>query len=210
PAYLDLRIAKIHHITPHPTREKLYLSALAVGDPPNHPLHLAAQKVFADLGITVPDGVESYRSVVSGLREFYGLEQLRGRRVVAVCNLKAVKLGGVESTAMVLAADNSEGEKAPTKVELVSPPEGSVGSGVEFEGYELPAGAGGRPEVIKGKKYWEHLVGGLRTDGEGRVVFDGERVGAEGFREHKMEGQRKLGRAGGWCRVETLVNSAVH
>jgi methionyl-tRNA synthetase len=46
------------------------------------------------------------RSIVSGVAEFYTPEQMVGKRVVVVANLKPVKLRGELSEGMVLASDD--------------------------------------------------------------------------------------------------------
>ena len=48
---------------------------------------------------------EEKRQVVSGIRKYYSPEDLVGKKVVLVSNLKPVKLRGVESHGMVLAAE---------------------------------------------------------------------------------------------------------
>ena len=47
--------------------------------------------------------------VVSGLAKFIPLEDLAGRRVVIVANLKPANMRGVKSQAMVLAASSPDG-----------------------------------------------------------------------------------------------------
>ncbi|CAB3389718.1 MULTISPECIES: methionine--tRNA ligase [Kyrpidia] len=59
-------------------------------------------KLMIDLGSEV-------RQVVSGIAQYYRPEELVGQRVVVVTNLKPVKLRGVESRGMILAA--SEGDR---------------------------------------------------------------------------------------------------
>lgn len=54
---------------------------------------------------------EEKRQVVSGIAEYYKPEDLLGKTVVVVANLKAAKLRGVESQGMILAADAPEGVK---------------------------------------------------------------------------------------------------
>lgn len=54
---------------------------------------------------------EEKRQVVSGIAEYYKPEDLIGKTVVIVANLKAAKLRGVESQGMILAADAPEGVK---------------------------------------------------------------------------------------------------
>ena len=48
------------------------------------------------------------RQVVSGIKEYYKPEELIGKKVVLVCNLKPVKLCGVESQGMILCADDGK------------------------------------------------------------------------------------------------------
>jgi methionyl-tRNA synthetase len=50
------------------------------------------------------------RQVVSGIAQFYSPEDLEGKKVVLVANLKPVKLRGVESQGMILAASD-KGDK---------------------------------------------------------------------------------------------------
>ena len=48
---------------------------------------------------------EEERQVVSGIKEHYKAEDLVGKKVVIVANLKPIKLRGEESKGMVLAAE---------------------------------------------------------------------------------------------------------
>jgi len=48
------------------------------------------------------------RQIVAGIGKKYGPEELIGRRIVIVANLKPAKLMGVESQGMVLAAGDAE------------------------------------------------------------------------------------------------------
>ncbi|CAN0045512.1 unnamed protein product, partial [Choristocarpus tenellus] len=50
------------------------------------------------------------RSIASGLREHCTLEEMSGRLVLVVCNLKAAKLAGFLSNGMVLAAKGDNGK----------------------------------------------------------------------------------------------------
>ena len=59
------------------------------------------------LKLTLFDGVKE-RTVASGLALYYKPEQLVGRRVVLVANLKPAKLCGVESQGMILAATDRD------------------------------------------------------------------------------------------------------
>ena len=56
------------------------------------------------LKLVLDDG-EGDRQVVSGIAKWYRPEDLVGRKVIVVANLKPAKLRGVESNGMILAAD---------------------------------------------------------------------------------------------------------
>ena len=65
------------------------------------------------------------RTVVSGIAQFYSPEELIGKNVVLVANLKPAVLAGIESNGMILCADGGD------KVILINPPEDApVGSRV--------------------------------------------------------------------------------
>ena len=59
------------------------------------------------LKLIVDDG-EGERQVCSGISPWYKPEDLIGKKVVLVANLKPAKLCGLESNGMILAADCSE------------------------------------------------------------------------------------------------------
>ena len=65
------------------------------------------------LKLTLNDGTGTPRTVASGLALWYKPEELVGRRVVLVANLKPAVLCGVESQGMILAATDhtAEGEE---------------------------------------------------------------------------------------------------
>ena len=52
------------------------------------------------------------RSVVSGIAKHYSPEELIGKKVVFVTNLKPVKICGILSEGMILAAEDEDGELA--------------------------------------------------------------------------------------------------
>lgn len=60
------------------------------------------------LKLTLDDGSGKPRTVASGIAKWYVPEDLIGKTVVVVANLKPAKLCGVESFGMILAADASE------------------------------------------------------------------------------------------------------
>lgn len=89
-ARVELRVAEVVHCEPVPKANKL-------------------------LKLTVSLGHET-RTVVSGIARWYSPEALVGKRVVLVANLRPVKLRGVLSQGMILAAEDADGNLA-----IVSP-----------------------------------------------------------------------------------------
>ena len=81
---LELRVALVTAVEPVPKADKLY-------------------KMSLDLGY-------EKREIVSGIREFYPPEDLVGKRIVVICNLKPAKLRGVMSCGMLLAAERFDGK----------------------------------------------------------------------------------------------------
>ncbi len=60
------------------------------------------------LKLTLDDGSGKDRIVASGIARYYKPEELEGRNVIVVSNLKPAVLCGVESNGMILAADDGE------------------------------------------------------------------------------------------------------
>lgn len=60
------------------------------------------------LKLTLDDG-EGERIVASGIAKFYTPDELKGKKVILVANLKPAVLCGVESSGMILAADDGDG-----------------------------------------------------------------------------------------------------
>jgi len=78
---LDLKIAKIEKVSNHPEADKLYVLDIDIG-----------QK----------------RQIVAGIKEFYKKEDLKGKNIIIVANLKPAKLRGVVSQGMLLAAEEGK------------------------------------------------------------------------------------------------------
>ena len=195
PHLIDLRVGHILKAIPHPDADSLYVSTIACGDPPG------TENTSDHEGKVV-------RTVCSGLNGLVPLEEMQGRKIVAVCNLKPVKMRGITSAAMVLAASPrlalGEEDHHSGPVELVDPPEGaSAGERACFEGWE------GEPEgqLNPKKKLFETLQPGLTTDEEGRVAFD-----PQGIESLKSEG-KSVGllrtQSGGLCKVKSLKGATV-
>lgn len=51
---------------------------------------------------------EETRTVVSGIAQYYSPEEMIGKKLILIANLKPVKLRGIESQGMILAASNDE------------------------------------------------------------------------------------------------------
>jgi methionine--tRNA ligase beta chain len=131
---IDLRVGVIVKVWEHESADRLYCEEIDIGDgnPP--------------------------RPVASGLRQHYTLEQMTGKRLIVVCNLKEAKMQGFVSTGMVLAAKSSDG----ARVELVAPPEGAaIGERVYLEGVSGESWPSSR---VKNKKVWEAVAPDLRTN----------------------------------------------
>ena len=61
------------------------------------------------LKLTLDDGSGKERIVASGIAQYYKPEDLIGKKVIVVANLKPATLCGVESCGMILAADTKDG-----------------------------------------------------------------------------------------------------
>ncbi|KAK4227190.1 putative Methionyl-tRNA synthetase [Podospora fimiseda] len=194
PGLIDLRVGHILKAIKHPEADSLYVSTIAMGDKPGTE------------DTTEVDG-QICRTVCSGLNGLVPLEEMQGRKVVVVCNLKPVKMRGIKSSAMVLAASPKikEGEVDDHKgpVELVNPPEGAkAGERVYFEGWLA------EPEKVLNpkKKIWETFQPGFTTTDDLEVAFDAGVVEA-------LEGKTGLGKlvteSGGVCKVKSLTGAQV-
>jgi methionyl-tRNA synthetase len=53
--------------------------------------------------------IDGERQIVAGMGEDYSPDQIVGKTIVVVANLKPAKLMGIESRGMLLATDTSEG-----------------------------------------------------------------------------------------------------
>ena len=80
---LDLRVATIESVEDHPNADKLYILNLKLG--------------------------QEKRTIVSGIKDYYKKDDLIGKQIIIVANLKPIKLRGVESKGMLLAAKDKNG-----------------------------------------------------------------------------------------------------
>jgi methionyl-tRNA synthetase len=77
---LNLRVAHIADVSPHPNADKLYILQLDVG-------------------------TDQQRQLVAGVKAFYTPEQLKGKHIIFISNLKPANIRGIESNGMMLAAE---------------------------------------------------------------------------------------------------------
>jgi len=104
---LNLRVAQIESVADHPNAEKLYVIQLDAGN---------GEK----------------RQIVSGLRDYLTKDELVGKKIVLVSNLKPAALRGIESNGMLLA-----GMDDAKKLALLEVKHSQVGESVIPEGYEF-------------------------------------------------------------------------
>jgi len=81
-AKLELRVARVLEVRPHPNADRLLLLQVDVGD--------------------------EQKQIVAGIRQHYTPEQLTGKLIVVVNNLEPAMLRGESSNGMLLAATSGE------------------------------------------------------------------------------------------------------
>jgi aminoacyl tRNA synthase complex-interacting multifunctional protein 1 len=145
PSIVEFLVGNVSKVDLHPNAENLYVSQIEIGEE------------------------REARTVCSGLVGKIPKNELQDSHVVLVANLKASKLRGIKSEAMVLAASND------STVELVRPPTGAKpGQPVQFEGYMF----GQAKKSIK-PKVWQQIQPQLFVNSDGQVVYrteEGDRL----------------------------------
>lgn len=91
-AKLDLRVGLIKEVEEHPNADKLLVLKVDLGE-------------------------DSERTICAGLKGFYSIEELKGKKAVFVVNLEPRELRGIESNGMILAASSED--KSEVKILLV-------------------------------------------------------------------------------------------
>ncbi len=94
---VEIRVGQIISAEPVPKTDKLLLLKVNVGE-------------------------EEPRQIVAGIAKFYSAEELPGKKALFVVNLQPVKLRGVLSEGMILAAVSPDGKLALTAVDRDLPP----------------------------------------------------------------------------------------
>ncbi len=100
---LNLQVAHIANVAPHPNADKLYVLTLDVG-------------------------TDETRQLVAGMKPYYKPEQLAGKHIVFISNLKPANIRGIESNGMMLAAEKDG------IVKVLEAPEAHAGDQVFVEG----------------------------------------------------------------------------
>ncbi|KAG9771087.1 hypothetical protein KCU88_g6426, partial [Aureobasidium melanogenum] len=199
PALIDLRVGHILRAINHPNADSLYVSTIAMGDPEG----TEHTQIDEETGKVV-------RTVCSGLNGLVPLEEMQGRKVVVVANLKPVNMRSIKSAAMVLAAspqaeEGADPHAADRVVELVSPPEGAeAGDRVYFEGWPYGEGRGPEKQLNPKKKQWEAIQPGFYTTGDLVVAFDASKTVVDGDQKGELIVEGK-----GKCTVKTLKGAVV-
>lgn len=144
---LDIRVGRITKVWAHEEADKLYCEEIDVGE-------------------------DKPRQIASGLRPYMSAEEMEGRLVLVLCNLKERKLVGFPSHGMVLCASNAD----HTEVKFVSPPvDAKVGERVTVPGFDFESEEGKPLEEnpIGKKKIFEKLAPFLVTSKYGVPEFLG-------------------------------------
>ena len=124
--------------------------------------HEEADKLFCE---KIDIGEEEPRQIASGLRAYYEAQELVGKRVIVLANLKARKLMGFLSHGMVLCASNDD------SVVFVNPPvDAAIGERVACAGFE---GEPATENAVLKKKILDKVFPDLNTDSNGVASYKG-------------------------------------
>lgn len=138
---LDIRVGKVLKAWKHPEADRLFVEEVDVGE-------------------------EEPRTICSGLIGYVPEEELQGRPVVVLCNLKPRNMAGIKSNGMLLAAS----DEAHETVQLLSPPEDApIGERIKFGSLDYTQGPADTPNRVQKKKVFEAVQPDLNTSSE-RVV----------------------------------------
>ncbi len=135
---LDLRVAKILEVSDHPKADKLYIMQVDLG-----PL--------------------GKRTIVAGMRPYYQKQELAGKSIVMVTNLKPAVIRGVESKGMLLAATDTN-----HIVSLLDPKDSSPGAEVGVDGIAH--------EPVPALEFEAFTQAPMTIDAKGTVVYNGKQL----------------------------------
>ena len=140
---LDLRVAKILEVSDHPQADKLYIMQVDLG-----PL--------------------GKRTIVAGMKPYYPIQEITGKSIVMVINLKPAVIRGVESKGMLLAATDTD-----HVVSLLDPKDSTPGAEVGIEGIAR--------EPAPLLEFDAFKLAPMVIDAKGNAVYNGKPLKAKGI-----------------------------
>ncbi len=130
---LNIKIAKIISVEEHPNADKLIVLKI-------------------DLG-------REQRQIIAGIKNHYSKEELVGKKIAVLTNLKPANLRGLESNGMLLAGDDGK------NIGLIAPKESEPGDSVHFEGYN---------KVNKAQISYEDFAKIQMLTKDGKIIYNGK------------------------------------
>lgn len=131
--------------------------------------HEEADRLFCE---RIDIGEDAPRTIATGVRAHYSAEELVGRRVCVLANLKTRKLVGFPSHGMVLCASTDD------RVVFIDPPaDVPNGERCVCDGFE---GGPATENQVGKKKILERVFPDFKTDGEGVAAYKGVPLTAAG------------------------------
>ncbi len=145
---MTLKVSKIVDVQRHPNGDKLYI-------------------------IQVDTGAEEPTTIVSSIVPYYTEEQLHGKNIVLVQNLKPANFRGVKSRGMLLAASDRDEAVPHSTCEVLFADQYPIGTELLPEGFDAPENPRSQ---VKADQFFS-----LRLYTENGVVkIDGKPIQAEG------------------------------
>lgn len=145
---LDVRVGQILEVSRHPDADKLYVEKIDLGE------------------------ASGPRTIISGLVPYLTAEELLGRKVLVMANLKPATMRGVTSQGMVLCAQTKAADGS-VALEVVEPaPEAKIGDRVTV------ASVDGQPDAVldtkkKDAAAFAAILAELRTSDTGIAEYRG-------------------------------------
>lgn len=135
---LDMRVGTIVEVNPAPDADTLYLTKVDIGG--------------------------EFLSIVAGLTKYLSVDDLIGRNVIILCNLKPSKLRGHLSEGMIMCAKNAD------TTEVLEPPKNAKpGDLVYCESYDRTPAEGGRDK----KRLYDSLAPDMLTNDQLIACYKG-------------------------------------
>merc|ERR1712039_878096 len=148
---IDFRVGRIVSAERHPSSDKLLAEQIDIGE---------------DSGP---------RQICSGIAPWFAPEDITGKLVVIVANLKARRMAGAASEGMLLCAKtvtDSDDDGQIGKLEVVeAPSDAAVGERVVVDVGDATHGEAAAPNKVQKKKLYEKVAPHLCTDSNGTVCF---------------------------------------